>query len=181
MLKPRVLPELLSSETKFDGYLIAVRVDHLRRDDGVLIDREVVSYGHAVVLVPVDAEGRLLMVRQYRHAVGEWLLELPAGGVDDGDASPAAAAQRELREETGHRGVLTAIGGIFLAPGYSDEYQHVFAATDLVADALDADEDEDLELERVPLADAMRRVGADIRDAKSIASLMLFARWRGME
>ncbi len=101
----------------FDGKKIGVRVYTLRAADGASYEREVVEYGQAVVLVPVDAEGRLLLVHQYRHPVGAWLLELPAGGVDARDASPDDAAQRELREETGHRGTLRRIGGMFLAPG----------------------------------------------------------------
>jgi ADP-ribose pyrophosphatase len=136
-----------------------------------------VEYGVAVVLVPVDTDGRLLMVRQYRHPVGRWLLELPAGGVDERDATPEEAALRELREETGHRGTLARIGGLFLAPGYSDEYQHMYVATDLVEDPLDADEDENLVLERVTLEDALAFVDAGaICDAKSIAALLMYLR-----
>lgn len=174
------VPEIVGSERRFDGRLIGVRVDTLRADSGATYTREIVEYGVAVVLVPVDAEGRLLMVRQYRHAVRAWLLELPAGGVDERDASPEAAALRELREETGHRGTLTRIGGMFLAPGYSEEYQHVYAATDLAEDALASDEDEELELERVALDDALRLIDAgEICDAKSIAALLMYLRYAG--
>jgi ADP-ribose pyrophosphatase len=168
---------VIASEQRFDGHLIGVRVDTLRTPGGATYTREIVEYGIAVVLVPVDAHERLLMVRQYRHPARAWLLELPAGGVDKRDASPEAAALRELREETGHRGTLTRIGGMFLAPGYSEEYQHVYAATDLVEDALAADEDEELELERVALDHALRLIDTgEIRDAKSIAALLLYLR-----
>ncbi|MEX2245979.1 MAG: NUDIX hydrolase [Dehalococcoidia bacterium] len=171
------IPEVVASERAFDGHLIGVRVDRLRMPDGREQRREIVEYGEAVVLVPVDAKGRLLLVRQYRHPVRAWLLELPAGGIDATDASPEAAALRELREETGHRGRLTRIGRMLLAPGYSDELQHIFVATDLVEDALEADEDEDLRLERVPLNEGLALVDrAEIRDAKSIAGLMLYLR-----
>lgn len=174
------VPEVVSSERKFDGRMIGVRVDTLRLPDGSSYVREVVEYGTAVVLVPVDREGRLLMVRQYRHPAGAWLLELPAGGVDESDASFEAAAQRELREETGHRGTLTRIGGMYLAPGYSEEYQHIFAATDMVADPLDADDDEHLVLERVDFGDALARIDqGEIRDAKSIAALLMYLRHAG--
>jgi ADP-ribose pyrophosphatase len=171
------IPQVVASEKIFDGRMIGVRVDTLQLPDGATHRREIVEYGVAVVLVPVDADGRLLMVRQYRHAVGAWLLELPAGGMDDDDASPEAAAQRELREETGHRGTLVRIGGMFLAPGYSEEYQHIYAATDLVEDALEADEDEDLRLERLTLEEAFAAIDREeIRDAKSIAALMMYLR-----
>ena len=174
------MPEVISSDRKFDGRMIGVRVDTLRLPDGTSYAREIVEYGVAVVLVPVDGDGRLLMVRQYRHPAGAWLLELPAGGVDDSDASFEAAAQRELREETGHRGTLVRIGGMYLAPGYSEEYQHVYAATDLVEDALEADDDEDLVLERVSLADALVLIDqGEIRDAKSIAALLMYLRHTG--
>lgn len=175
------LPELVSSETQFEGRFLAVRVDTLRAPDGRMMTREVVSYGTAVVLVPVTQDGRLLLVRQYRHPTGRWLLEFPAGGVDEDDASPEDAAVRELREETGHRGTVRRIGGLYLAPGYSDEYQHIYVAEDLVEDALDADEDEDLLLERVTFEDALRLVdeGA-IQDAKTLAALLLYARHRAL-
>jgi ADP-ribose pyrophosphatase len=174
------LPRVTATEQIFDGKIISLRVDTLAEADGRTYTREIVSYGTAVVLVPVGDDGRLLMVRQYRHAAGRWMLELPAGGVDDRDASPEEAAQRELREETGHRGVLVRIGGFYLAPGYSDEYQHIFAAADLVEDPLDADEDEDLTLERVGLEDALRLVEqGEICDAKSVGALMLYLRHVG--
>lgn len=175
-----IKPEVVSSEHIFDGKILSLRVDTLREPDGRTYTREIISYGKAVVLVPVADDGRVLMVRQYRHAAGRWMLELPAGGVDDRDASPADAAVRELREETGHRGAVVEIGGFFLAPGYSDEYQHIFAATDLTEDPLDPDEDEDLVLEHVALDDAIRLIGAgEICDAKSVAALLLFLRHTG--
>lgn len=173
------LPETTASDRIFRGKMIGLRVDHVR-DGTSSYTREVVEYGTAVVLVPVDADGRILMVRQYRHPARARLLELPAGGVDERDATPEAAAQRELREETGVRGTLRRIGGMFLAPGYSEEWQEIFVATDLVADALDADEDEDLELERLPLAEVLSRVDAgEVRDAKTIAALLMYLRHLG--
>lgn len=174
------IPAVTASERVFSGRMVGLRIDTLRTGDGAIYHREVVEYGVAVVLVPVDAQGRLLMVRQYRHPAGRWLLELPAGGVDAKDASPEAAALRELREETGCRGTLERIGGMFLAPGYSEEWQEVFVASDLAEDALEADEDEDLRLERVPFADALRYVDdGTVCDAKSIAALLMYLRHIG--
>lgn len=174
------IPGVIATDHVFRGRMIGLRVDTIEAADGARYTREVVEYGVAVVLVPVDADGRILMVRQYRHPAGRWLLELPAGGVDDDDASPEEAAQRELREETGFRGKLTRIGGLYLAPGYSEEYQHMYVATDLVEDPLDADDDEDLRLERVSLDDAICYVGEErICDAKSIAALFMYLRHAG--
>jgi ADP-ribose pyrophosphatase len=171
------IPQVVATERIFSGRLIGLRVDTLHLADGRTQRREIVEYGQAVVLVPVDADGRILCVRQYRHPTGRWLLELPAGGVDPKDTSPEDAAQRELREETGHRGTLTRIGGLYLAPGYSEEYQHMYAAADLVEDPLEADDDEDLRLERLTLDEALLAVdeGA-ICDAKSIAALLMYLR-----
>ena len=174
------LPEVIASERHFEGRMIAVRTDTLRSPEGATYTREVVAYGAAVVLVPVDGDGTLLMVRQYRHPVGAWLLELPAGGIDAHDVSPEAAALRELREETGYRGTLNQIGRMFLAPGYSDEVQYIFAARDLVHDPLAADDDEDLRLERVTPDNALALIDAgEIRDAKSIAGLLMYLRSEG--
>jgi ADP-ribose pyrophosphatase len=121
------------------------------------------------------------MVRQYRHPAGRWLLEIPAGGIDEHDASPEAAALRELREETGYRGRITELGGFYLACGYSDEYMHVFLAEDLVEDPLPGDEDEDLRLERIPLDRALAMLDAgELGDAKTVAGLMLYLRHLGL-
>jgi ADP-ribose pyrophosphatase len=171
------IPQLVESKRIFDGVVLGLRVDTLRGGDGRTFERETVEYRDAVVVVPVTADGHLLMVRQYRHAAGAWLLEMPAGSIDDRDGTPEEAAQRELREETGHRGTLERIGGWYLAPGYATEFQHIFLARDLVEDALDADEDEDLRVERVPVADVARYVDEGwIRDAKSIAALWAYLR-----
>lgn len=170
------VPALTASEQVFDGKKLRLYVETLQMRDGPSVSFERVEYGAAVVLVPTDAEGRLLLVRQYRHAVGRTLLELPAGGIDSGE-DPADAALRELREETGYRGTMRRIGGMFLAPGYSDEYQHVFVARDLVPDALEPDEEEDLRLERMTLDEALAAVDAEqIADAKSVAALMMYVR-----
>jgi ADP-ribose pyrophosphatase len=172
------IPDVAGSEQIFRGRMVGMRVDTLRGADGGDYTREVVEYGVAVVIVPVQHDGRLLLVRQYRHPARAWLLELPAGGVDARDASPEAAALRELREETGHSGTLRRIGGMYLAPGYSEEYQHVYVAEDLVEDALAADEDEDLRLESLTLEHTLARVDAgEIRDAKSIAGLLMYLRY----
>ncbi len=168
---------MISTERVLDRDFIGLRIDTLQGTSGSRVRRAVVEYGQSVALVAIDPQDRLLMVRQYRHPAGRWLLEVPAGGVDDHDASPEAAALRELREETGYRGRISGIGGFFLACGYSDEYMHVFLAEDLVEDRLSGDEDEELYLERIPMADVWSRLDAgEFGDAKTVAALMLFLR-----
>jgi len=123
---------------------------------------------------PLDGQGNLLFVRQYRHAAGLDLLELPAGTLNK-DEAPDACAHREIREETGMAaGYMRHLGGFYLAPGYSTEYMHVYLATDLRSDPLEADADEFLTVESIPLARAMANARAGkILDAKSLAALLL--------
>ncbi len=174
------LPNVVSSERVIDRDFIGLRVDRLAAPDGSSYPRAVVEYGVSAALIAIDDNGRLLMVRQYRHPAVRWLLEIPAGGIDEHDASPEAGALRELREETGYRGDLTRLGGFFLACGYSDEYQHIFLAQNLVEDPLAGDEDEDVRLERVTLDEALRMLDAgEIGDAKTVAALMLYLRYAG--
>ena len=119
------------------------------------------------------ADGDVVLVRQYRLPAQEALLEIPAGGVDAGE-SAEEAAQRELQEETGYRaGRLERLAGFFVSPGYCTEFIHVFLATDLSESVIAGDEDEDIALERMPLADAVRLIErGEIKDGKSIVGLL---------
>jgi len=126
------------------------------------------------VILPVDDDGNLYFVRQYRHAAGGDLLELPAG-VRDGNEPYEECAAREIREETGMAaGSLQRVGDFYLAPGYSTEFMVVFLATDLRPDPLPADADEFLEVERLPLRQALDMAAqGQVPDAKSLAALFL--------
>jgi len=127
-----------------------------------------------VVIAPLDGDGNVILVRQYRKAAEEILLEAPAGGIEDGE-TPSEAASREMQEEIGFKpGNLTSIGGFWLAPGFCEEYMHAFIATDLVAGALPADQDENIEIVCVSLdkVTSMIKSGV-IKDAKSIAVLLM--------
>ncbi len=156
-----------------DGF-VGLRIDLLRFDNGHESTQEVVEHRGGVTLVALDDEGRLLMVRQYRHPAGRELLELPAGTLD-ADETPEQCAERELQEETGYRpGRLERLGGFYLAPGYCSEYQHVFLATDLSESRLAGDEPA-IHLERVPFEEARRLVASgQIEDAKTAAALLLY-------
>lgn len=156
----------------YDGKILSLRVDTVSLPGGGTSVREIVEHGNAVVLVPLDAEGRVLLVRQYRKPVEQALLELPAGNMEPGE-DPEVAATRELREETGFLpGKLERLGGFYAAPGYCQEYLHLFLATDLRSDPLPADSDEDLELVATPWAEVptLLKSGA-ICDSKSVAGL----------
>ena len=166
--------ELLKSEIIHPGRAFTIRRDTLRLPDGRETMFDIVEHIGSVVILPLDANGHLLFVRQYRHAAGLDLLELPAGTLDEGEA-PEACARREIREETGMAaGRLEPLGGFYLAPGYSTEYMYVYLATDLRYDPLEADADEFLSIVRIPLAEvpAMCERG-EIPDAKSLAALLL--------
>jgi ADP-ribose pyrophosphatase len=166
--------ELLKSEIIYPGRTFTIRRDHLRLPDGRTTKFDIVEHHGSVVLIPIDERGNLLFVRQYRHAAGKALLELPAGTLDEGEA-PEVCARREVREETGMAAdQIQLIGGFFLAPGYSTEYMYVYLATSLRQDPLQADDDEFLQVEAFPLAEALKMAeNGEIPDSKSLAALLL--------
>jgi ADP-ribose pyrophosphatase len=166
--------ELLKSEICYRGRAFIIRQDTLSLPDGRETRLDIVEHPGSVSIIPLDDQGNLLFVRQYRHAAGVDLLELPAG-TSDRDESPEICARRELREETGMAaGHLEHLGGFFLAPGYSTEYMHIYLATELRPDPLEADSDEFIAVEYIPLDTALdlARRGA-IPDAKSLAAILL--------
>jgi ADP-ribose diphosphatase len=169
---------LVNSETVYEGRVFSVRRDQVRLPDGRVLELDVVSHRGAVVIVPVDRDGRIWFVRQYRHAAGIELLELPAGTLEENE-TPEECAAREIREEIGlAAGKLQEIGSFFNAPGYSTEYMYVFLAQDLTPSRLPGDEDEILVAESLDAeqAFAMVREGS-MQDAKSLAALHLAQRY----
>ncbi len=166
--------ECLRSEIIYRGRAFTIRRDEVRLPDGRTTNLDIVEHHGSVVIVPVDPAGNLIFVRQYRHAAGLSLLELPAGVIEPGE-SPLECARREIREETGYAaGKLEQVGQFYLAPGYSTEYMVVFVAEDLRLDPLTADADEFLQVERMSLADALTwAAGGKMPDAKSLAALYL--------
>ena len=166
--------ELIKSETLLQGRTFKVRRDTLRTPDGRETRLEIVDHGGSVVVIPVDNENNVLFVRQYRHAAKADLLELPAGTRDSDEPFEECAA-REVREETGMEAEkLQKLGEFYLAPGYSTEFMAVFLATGLKENPLQADEDEFLDVEKIPLLKTYERAEqGDIPDAKSLAALLL--------
>jgi ADP-ribose pyrophosphatase len=170
--------ELLKSEPVFQGRAFKIRRDTLKTPDGRETKYEIVEHVGSVVIIPMDGEGNLLFVRQYRHAAGRDLLELPAG-TRNGDEPYDACAAREIREETGMAaGKLERIGAFYLAPGYSTEFMVVFLATDLTHNPLDPDEDEFLQVEKIPVGKAIEMAEqGELPDAKTLAALFLARRF----
>lgn len=165
---------VLSSERPFQGKLLTLRVDRVALPSGYETAREVVEHPGAVGIVPLLPDGRVVLVRQYRHAVGAALLEIPAGTLDQAGESPAAAAARELTEETGYRAAaLTPLASFFTAPGFCTEQLTVFLATGLTHGEQQEMDDEDITIETVVLDDVPALIArGELRDAKTIAGLL---------
>lgn len=166
--------DLLGSQVIHKGHAIILRVDDLRTPDGRTVKYDIIEHHGSVVIVPVDENGNIYFVRQYRHATGAEMLELPAGTLEP-DEDPAFCASREVREETGMAAEnIKEIGSFYLVPGYSTEFMHVFLATGLSHDPLEADADEFLSVETMSLADALKLAASGgLMDAKSLAALLL--------
>ena len=163
----------IASARIYQGAILALRKDQVRMPNGRLTVREVLEHSDSVCMVPLDAEGNVLLVRQYRKPTESVLLEVPAGGIEEGE-TPEEAAMRELQEEVSHvAGELRALSGFWLAPGWCDEYMYVFLATDLRPSDLEQDYDEMVQAVRVPLSQTPELIErGEIRDAKSIAALL---------
>ena len=166
--------DLIHSEVIYPGRAFTVRRDRVRLPDGRETSLDIVEHVGSVVILPLDGKGNLLFVRQYRHAAGLDMLELPAGTIDAGE-TPEACARREVREETGMAaGRMVHAGGFYLAPGYSTEYMNVYIAGDLHPDPLQPDADEFLQVEAIPLGEAIRMAErGDLPDAKSLAAFLV--------
>lgn len=178
---------LVSSEILRKSRVLEFRIDTIETPDGRRSTRDIAAHPGAVAVVAIDDQDRVLMVRQWRHATGGSLLEIPAGTLDrhpDGSLEDhAVAVARELEEETGSRAASWRyFGSYYTAPGFTSELMHLYLATGLTsahADGLHPDEDEHLELIPVPFADALAMaVGGDIHDAKSMVGLLMAARLR---
>jgi ADP-ribose pyrophosphatase len=179
---------LVSSEVVRQGRILEFRIDTVEAADGHVSTRDIAGHPGGVCMVAIDDQDRILLVRQWRHATGGPLLEIPAGTLDrhpDGTVEDhAVAAARELEEETGSRaGTWRYLGGFYTAPGFTSELMHLYLATELTSaheGALQPDDDERLELRAIPFADAVAKAErGELRDAKSIIGILWVARLRG--
>lgn len=166
--------EVLQSRTAFAGKLIDLRVDTVRLPNGRETDREVVVHPEVVAMLPVLDDGRLVLVRQYREAVGQVLLEAPAGGID-GNETPEEAARREMKEETGYDvGSLDLLSSFYSSPGFLTEKMHLFLVRDLTP-GTPTEENDQIEVVLMTPEEAWEAVGrGEIADAKTILALALY-------
>lgn len=167
--------ETLSSEIVFKGEIMNVRVDEIRLRDGRKSTREIIEHGNAVVVVPVDREGNILLVRQYRRGAGKDLLEIPAGCVEPGE-NPLETVKREMQEEIGYLpDKITSMGGFYASPGYNTEYLYLYLATELVEAKLHAEDTDSIEVVPVPIKSITDYIkSGKICDAKSVAGILYY-------
>jgi ADP-ribose pyrophosphatase len=165
---------VLASERVYEGRILNLRVDEIRTPTGVEALREIVENGGAVAMVALDDQQRVVLVKQYRHAVRGLVIEIPAGKLD-GDEDPLEGAQRELREETGFRaGRFERLGSFYPAPAWSTELVYLYLATELTPGPAQPEADEAIELLHVSLAEAIELIHSGaIIDGKTIAALLL--------
>jgi len=165
-------------ELVYDGKVTKVHRVGLRTGDGEVVQRDLVCYGGAVVVLPVLPDGSIVLIRNYRFAVDERLWELPAGMLEEGEP-PAACAARELAEETGYTaGSIRELGAFYTGPGTTDENMHAFLATELVAGRQNLERHEEITVQVLPAATVRDMVlSGEIHDGKTIATLALH--WLG--
>ncbi|MCS7181666.1 MAG: NUDIX hydrolase [Thermoanaerobaculum sp.] len=157
----------------FSGKLLRLEVHRVQLEGCREAVREVVRHPGAVVVLPLLPDGRIVFVRQYRFAVGEQLLELPAGTRQEGEP-PGECAARELREETGLTGELVPLGELYSAPGFCDEHLSCFAAHISAAEQPQPDTDEVVEVCPLTWREVQEALGQGVlRDAKTVACLFL--------
>ncbi len=166
------LEERLRGEVIFKGRLLRVERDTVRLPNGLETSREVVRHPGAVGIIAL-MDQQVLLVRQYRYAIAQKTLEIPAGKLDPQETALDCAV-RELREETGYRGTMEHLSTFYTTPGFSDEVMHLFLAQDLVWDPLTPDDDEFIEVERIPWDEAVQRAEQnEFKDAKTVLGILL--------
>ncbi len=156
----------------YTGKVVTLNVDTVKLPNGVTIDLETIRHPGAAAVVPMKDDGTVVLVRQFRHAAGGFIYEIPAGKLSPGE-DPLHCATRELEEEVGYRASsFELLSSIFTAPGFADEVIHVYKATGLIQGRQQLDHDEVLEIVEMPLTAAMERiVDGTIRDSKTIVGL----------
>jgi ADP-ribose pyrophosphatase len=174
--------EVVSSSLSYDGPLFKVYSDLVREPGRNEFQRDVIRHNGSVVILAVDdsaskTDPLIVMERQYRHAAGQYLWEVPAGKMDEGEQR-LAAAKRELTEETGYRAKKwTKMARYFASPGFLGEWMQVFLAEGLTLGDAEPEEDEQIEIFLVPLSELLRKIDSgDILDGKTLISVLQYRR-----
>lgn len=162
----------MTSKNIYTGRIVTLNVDTVTLPNGATVDLETIRHPGAAAVVPMKDERTVVLIRQFRHAAGGFIYEIPAGTLHRGE-DPRACAARELEEEIGHRATtLEHLTSIFPAPGYTDEVIHIYQATGLTKGAQKLDHDEVLEIVEMPIEKAIAHIrDGTIRDAKTIVGL----------
>ena len=162
-----------NSKKTYSGKMIDVRIDEILLESGKSTLREVVEHDPTVAIVPIDNDGNIILVSQYRHPAKKYILEVPAGLIDPGE-DPEKAALRELMEETGYgSNHLAFIGNIWASPGFTDEYIHCYIARDLFNKKLPHDDDEEISIKKIPISETHTLIKDGIIDDSKTISLIL--------
>jgi ADP-ribose pyrophosphatase len=164
----------LDHRSIYRGRILNLEVDHVIEPSGVEVVREVVRHRGAAVILPVTRDGEVVLIRQFRYAVGRFLWEVPAGHIGAGE-TPEETARRELIEETGYRPrQMEKLTAVYPSPGFSDEVMHMFLATELEPGSARPEDDESIETGLFTLEKALAMVSdGRIQDGKTLLSLML--------
>ncbi|MEE8367604.1 MAG: NUDIX hydrolase [Thermoanaerobaculia bacterium] len=163
----------LASRSVYDGKILQLVIEEVRLPNGGEATLEMIRHPGASAVVALTDNLEVLLVRQYRHATGDWLLEVPAGKLDPGEG-PQTCARREMEEETGYRaGDLKSLGWIWTTPGFTDEKIWLYLGTGLEKTQQNLQGDEDLRVERLLFSEAVRMAQeGGITDGKSICALL---------
>ena len=177
MEKQNFTEEFVSCKKEVKGRFLNFRIDEIKLPDGKFAEREYVKHGGAVAVIPVDGEGNVYLVRQYRYAVGEETLEIPAGKRDSFDEDPLEGGKRELKEELGITAEkFVSLGTFYPTPGYTDEVIYMYAAFGLTFGETDPDEDEFVLPEKIKLEKLVDMIMAgEIPDGKTQAAVLKVA------
>jgi len=169
------MEQQLSSTQVYSGPALSLRVDKVKKPGGATTTRDVVEHSDCVAVVPIDSDNQVLLVRQFRYPVDASLLEVPAGGIEPGEDA-LDCVRRELQEEIGYLpGKVEKLVGFYSIPGYGTEYLYVYVARDLKPSRLVAEDTDEIEVVRVPLAQIPELIfSGRICDAKSIAALLTY-------
>ena len=173
-----LIEEKIGSENIFDGNLLHVKRDTVKLPNGGEATREWIKHPGASAVIPLTDDGQVILVKQYRYPIGCITLEIPAGKLDAPDEDPLLCAERELSEETGYEAEkITKLTTVATTVGFSNEYIHLYAATGLTAGKQHTDEDEFINVVKMPLAKAVELVlNGEIYDAKSVTAILMLER-----